>query len=157
MVGETQVPVRASWGKRRIPTLFALTQSIMFLCEWKLVIAAYLRLRSFKRISTVCLCPTRGVPCTLDEPIFWTKPMSNEGKAAHFKNNLPIWTSCVWVFIVVFSLQMRLFVLNSPCFLGLKIGAECCVLPLGQHHVDRVGGRCELWRRRSLIDNCQWT
>ena len=48
------------------------------------------------------------------------------------------------MFIVVFLSKMRLFVCNSPCFLGLKIGAECCVLPLRQRHVDQAGGGVSL-------------
>ena len=69
--------------------------------------------------------------------------MSNEGKEAHFKNSLLIWTFCVCVFIVVFLSKMRLFVCDSPCFLGLKIGAECCVLP--SQAIPNQSRRWEVW------------
>ena len=140
--------------KRIIPTLFVLTQSIMFLCEWKLVIAAYLRLRSFKRISTVCLCPTRGVPCTLDESIFFLNKTNVQwGERSAFQeqpSDLNIVCVCVHS---CFSLQDAVVCLQFSLLSWFKDWRR--VLCSASQATPRRSSRWEVWTLKETVPDWQ--
>ena len=103
-----------------------------------------------KRISTICLCPTRGAPCTLDESIFKQNQWGERSALQEQPSNLNI--VCVGVHSC-FSLQNAVIWSQFSLLSWFKDWRR--VLCSTSQAIPRRSSRWEVWTLKETVPDWQ--